>query len=69
MKIERIIINFMVIIIYLKLLNFLSLVEKISPLIDIIRKIYSDIKNFMIVLIGLQLFISSCFFIIGKNQK
>jgi len=53
---------------FLKLGYFLSLVEKIAPLIDIIYRIVYDIGWFVLILCALMFAYVYAFYIIAQNQ-
>jgi len=53
---------------YCKASYFLSLVDQIAPLIDIIVKIFYDIKWFMLVLILYLVMLANCFKIMASTQ-
>jgi hypothetical protein len=48
--------------------NFLELYDETSPLMDIIFKIFSDIKWFVMVFLVVIFGISVCFYLIGQLQ-
>jgi hypothetical protein len=63
----RVIEAFLMILMWLKMLYYLTLIGEISPLIDIIGTILNDIGYFMIIyIIALMGFIQA-FYIIGRN--
>lgn len=53
---------------YCKASYFLSLVDQIAPLIDIIVKIFYDIKWFMVVLMIYLVMLANCFRIMSATQ-
>ena len=58
---------FLTMLIYFRSLYFLSLVDKISPIIDIFYRICWDIKYFVLVLFILLYMFASCFHTLGEN--
>ena len=54
--------------IFIKMTYYLRLVEQFSYLIDIIFKIFDEIKSFMIVLLLISFLCSLSFYQIGQNQ-
>jgi hypothetical protein len=54
--------------IFCKCSYFLSLVDSIAPLIDVIVQIFIDIKWFMLVLFLYIIMLANCFRVISKNQ-
>ena len=65
---ERIIMVFGQIFLFLKVTYFMSLFDKVAPLIDMIAKIFFDIKYFMIILLFYIVCFSQCFCYIARNQ-
>ena len=59
---------FGLLLIYVKMSSFLSLFDELAPLMDIIWKICSDMKYFVLIFCTYIIGISSCFFLIGHNQ-
>jgi hypothetical protein len=57
-----------IIIIFMKLLYFLSLIGYVSPLIMIIKRIVWDIRWFSFICGVFIYALSMCFYIIGKSQ-
>jgi len=51
-----------------KAFSFMSLNDNISPLIDIIYKVFRDIIYFCIVLLIVMFAMSICFYLISHNQ-
>lgn len=60
---------FAVITIYGKSTYFLSMVDSIAPLIDMIVQILDDIKYFLLVVGIYVMAFGSCFYILGQNQQ
>ena len=52
----------------MKITDFLSLFDNVSPFIDIFFKIFNDITFFMVIFIITIFSVSNCFYLIGKNQ-
>ena len=52
----------------MRMTNYLNLIDEISPLIDIIYKIVYDIKFFMALFIIFVICLSDTFFLVGQNQ-
>ena len=51
----------------IRIFYFMSLLDEVSPLVDIIFKIFSDIKYFMMVFILSVIVFANSFFLLGKN--
>ena len=52
----------------IRIFYFMALIDEISPLVDIIFKIFSDIKYFMLVFILSVIVFAFSFFLLGQNQ-
>ena len=52
----------------MRMTNYLNLIDEISPLIDIIYKIVKDIKFFMALFIIFVICLTDTFFLVGQNQ-
>ena len=52
----------------IRIFYFMALIDEISPLVDIIFKIFSDIKYFMLVFILTVIVFAFSFFLLGQNQ-
>ena len=59
---------FGMILIYVKISYFLSLIDSLAPLMDIIFKIFQDMKHFILIFTIFLAGISSCFYLIAQNQ-
>jgi hypothetical protein len=57
-----------VVLIYVKASYFFSLVDALAPLMDIIKKILSDITYFIFIMFFFIIGFSTCFYLIGLNQ-
>ena len=53
---------------FLKVTYFMSLFDKVAPLIDIIVQIIFDIEYFMIILVIYTVCFTQCFYYIARNQ-
>lgn len=53
---------------FMKMSYFLSLLDPVAPLIDIIVQIFFDMKYFLLVLVLYMYMLSVCFKIIAQSQ-
>jgi len=58
----------MAIVIWSKAFYFLQLIDEVSPLIQIILKVFMDIRYFMLTFIIATFAFSNAFYLIGLNQ-
>lgn len=47
---------------------FLGLIDSVAPMIDIIGKIFSDMRWFMVVITIFSYSFAGAFYMLGKNQ-
>lgn len=57
-----------IVMIYVKATYFFSLVDVLAPLMDIIKKIFIDIKDFIFIMCFFITGFATCFYLVGLNQ-
>lgn len=67
-KILRILESIGILLLSIKSLYYLKLIDDIAPIVDIILRILSDIKYFMVIFVVIVFAFAISFYLLGKNQ-
>ena len=68
MKNLRIVESILSVVIFVKLIYFMQLIDKIAPLVDTILVIMKEMMSFMIILLIIILSLANCYFLLAQNQ-